>query len=603
VIHERAYCHARRAAWFGFFAALFVSLTAPINDPDFWWHLASGKWMWENRSLLQMDPFSVPFGQAAASPDSGFVLKQYWLAQLIHYGVYALAGFKALVLLRACVYTLMFALLRRILAGTGAGELLCAVLLAASAEVVLREVPYVADRPQMWSSLFAVLLIGILEALKRDRPWSRWALPALMLLWSNMHGGFLYGDLLIATLLLGSALTRSGHPAFFKVGALAILVSGLNPNGFAAVSYVAALLPSAGGSASRSPIAEMQSIFGHVRSLWAIPRWFPCLSALMLVSAGSWLLLAGRSGRRRLDLLLPYLLVTVMGVRAIRFLIMYVPVAALVTAANVAGVLEAVRAGWFVRIRRAAPWAALGVLALGVWRLAPAGIRETAFGGGPAYRAPAEKAAAFVKSRGLRGNVFNEYSYGGYLIWALAPANRVFIDGRVLSSSAYERYRIAMEDPKRPGSTIRNGARVPAYREIFEANNIELVITPGCDPPSGRLLDLPVALIQDPAWTPVYADANSLVFALSTPANRSLVRELRVTPGAIGDHLLALASASGRDAHSRGLPFWRNTMAYAYFLKGDRPRAIAWLDEYIALSPQDENARRTRAFLQEALRP
>jgi tetratricopeptide (TPR) repeat protein len=96
----------------------------------------------------------------------------------------------------------------------------------------------------------------------------------------------------------------------------------------------------------------------------------------------------------------------------------------------------------------------------------------------------------------------------------------------------------------------------------------------------------------------VYADNYSLVFVRATPENGPLIRELRVQPRAIGDHLEALASACARDPHASSLPYWRNTIAYAYFLKGDFPRAIAYLDEYIALAPQDETARRTRSALE-----
>jgi hypothetical protein len=41
-----------------------------------------------------------------------------------------------------------------------------------------------------------------------------------------------------------------------------------------------------------------------------------------------------------------------------------------------------------------------------------------------------EGAAGYIAAQGLRGNVFNEYSDGGYLIYRLAPRARVAVDGR-----------------------------------------------------------------------------------------------------------------------------------------------------------------------------
>jgi hypothetical protein len=42
----------------------------------------------------------------------------------------------------------------------------------------------------------------------------------------------------------------------------------------------------------------------------------------------------------------------------------------------------------------------------------------------------AEGAAGFIAAQGLRGNVFNEYGDGGYLIYRLSPRARVAVDGR-----------------------------------------------------------------------------------------------------------------------------------------------------------------------------
>lgn len=41
-----------------------------------------------------------------------------------------------------------------------------------------------------------------------------------------------------------------------------------------------------------------------------------------------------------------------------------------------------------------------------------------------------EKATQFIKNYNLEGNMFNEYGYGGYLLYHLYPNQKVFIDGR-----------------------------------------------------------------------------------------------------------------------------------------------------------------------------
>src|ERR1700726_4392224 len=39
-------------------------------------------------------------------------------------------------------------------------------------------------------------------------------------------------------------------------------------------------------------------------------------------------------------------------------------------------------------------------------------------------------ALAFMNARGLHGNVLSEFGWGEYLIWHVAPADKVFFDGR-----------------------------------------------------------------------------------------------------------------------------------------------------------------------------
>jgi hypothetical protein len=39
-------------------------------------------------------------------------------------------------------------------------------------------------------------------------------------------------------------------------------------------------------------------------------------------------------------------------------------------------------------------------------------------------------AVDFMKKHGLHGNILNNFDWGEYLVWHLAPGSRVFVDGR-----------------------------------------------------------------------------------------------------------------------------------------------------------------------------
>jgi hypothetical protein len=115
-----------------FFVALFFAYTTPACDTDCWWHLATGRWIVENRSLPHVDPFDFTSATFGASGQVRYQLTQYWLAQTSLYLSFLAAGLKGVVLLRGAVFTALFACLYRLLRRSGAGVLLSALLVASA---------------------------------------------------------------------------------------------------------------------------------------------------------------------------------------------------------------------------------------------------------------------------------------------------------------------------------------------------------------------------------------------------------------------------------------------------------------------------------------
>jgi len=69
--------------------------------------------------------------------------------------------------------------------------------------------------------------------------------------------------------------------------------------------------------------------------------------------------------------------------------------------------------------------------------------------------------------------MFNEYGFGGYLIWRLYPDKKVFIDGRALEPDVYDEYNLL-------AYAITAGSR--SYEDIIGKNNITYVIMPPLNP-------------------------------------------------------------------------------------------------------------------------
>ena len=590
------------------FAALFFNLTVPIFDPDFWWHLASGKWMWQHGALITGDPFTIdsPFKEPSLS--GSFVLRQYWLSQLIFYGAYAAAGYQGIILLGAAVFTLMFFFVYRLMREAGGNRVLSLLFLYAVVMVVVAEFGYIGTKPQMWSSLFALVIVWLLERLKRDVRWAFWAVPGLMLFWANLHGGFILGDAIIVIYLAGALISRTLTRRLLLVCLAAVLVSGLNPNGFSALvsapllGQLLTLMHIPGLEQMKvqtEAISETRSIFQHA-SMAGIIRQLPFFAGLMGVSLAGFLLNFRRLRLMRPEFLLLFLLVFVMGLRSIRFIVFFATIAPAITVANLRLFREGSGA---LRLTIPRPvTATLTLLVMGVMggRFAVNGLATTALGSDRLFASEFEKGADFIVKNRLAGNMFNDYNAGGYLIWRLAPEVKVFIDGRVLYGEVFSIFRSVVDNPFEPVPRFSNR---PNYDVALDFFKIDLVFIPGCDRVSGTLIKLAPALLDDPAWALVYDDENVLIFMRDSPRNHSFIQAHARPKSSAYRNIYSIAQSASASGHAAMMPNWKLSMAVAYAGIDNRAEALRWLAEYRSAAPDDKYAAELQRKLATGIAP
>jgi hypothetical protein len=579
------------------FTALFCSFTTPAFDSDFWWHLAFGRWMVEHGEVLRADPFDCTSAIFGASSQTRYQLTQYWLSQVLLYGAYLLAGLKGVVLLRAAVFTALSALLYRLVRRTGAGTLLSVLLLSLAVQAIARDLANVAARPQMWSSLFFVALLSILAELREGRRWARFALPPFMLLWANLHGGYILGVFVIVIAAAAAQLSRHAERRWILLVAVAsIAATGCNPAGFAAlISYP--LTRVSGAAPPAYGIFEEEPLFKYVR-VSSLPRVMPWLTAVFLLTFLTLLPRARTLLRERRDLLLLCLLTLGMGLKAKRFLVFFVLMACWLTAVNVAALRERLRQArrWpFDRAmppvaRRALTGAALVSLAAGYALVA---AQSSVFQPGVEYRHTTEGAADFLERSGFRGNIFNEYGAGGYLAWRLHPEAKVFIYGRMVYPGLLTLYQEVVNNPIQMVALGSSGAVQELYRKVFDEYAINAVIFPAGDLETGDALPLGLRLARDDAWALVYARPEALVFLRKTPELAAFAQHA-LPKSAIYDNQIAVALAASRSRHGVSSPIWRRSLVLGYYGLGRKREALAALDEYLALMPNDTNARQLR---------
>ena len=467
-------------------AAVFLLglFSTEMADPDSWWHLATGRYIVRNHRLPTPDPFAYTTAKAVpAYPGEDatrrFNLTHEWLAQAVWYAIYAAGGFPAVVLWKAVLLSLFCGLTGFITARRArSGWWGLAAALAAAALAI----EFAHDRPALLTYVFTAAFVAILESRRR-----LYLLPLLALVWANCHGGFFLGWIVCAAYALDALVRSSPNRRNIVIAGLtAVLVSALNPNGFASVATVLRY--------RQSPLQSTLIEWSRA-DLWGPPYAFDLLlyaAALSLVLSwrrvrlSDWLLFAAFAAAALLafrnelliGLLAPILIASYAPVDRLKPLLARAPARALpyaALAALAAGTAWGAARGSFFQLR-AADWSY------------PAG------------------AADFLLQRRISAPLFNTYEYGGYLIWRGLP---VFIDGRALSESVFQDYRYILGtppgDPRRDATLARYGVGAILVNS-FEYN-------------SGALYQLVPALAQpgQSAWHLVYEDAQSLLFLRDVP--------------------------------------------------------------------------------------
>jgi hypothetical protein len=191
------------------FIFLFWSLLAgplsnrPLADADIGWHIRTGQQILATHALPRTDPFS-----STMHGQTWFAWE--WLYDILLGVLHQACGLNGVVWLCALLVSAIFAWLLSLLLRRGTGLLLAVVLmLLAEAAATI----HLYARPHIVSWLFSLLWFVALErwegsANQRVAFWIPWFFPASMLLWVNLHGGWVFGIALLGIYAL-AALVES----------------------------------------------------------------------------------------------------------------------------------------------------------------------------------------------------------------------------------------------------------------------------------------------------------------------------------------------------------------------------------------------------------
>ena len=379
-------------------AAFALAVGLPASDPDTYWHLASGQWMIDHRAILRTDVFSSTVAGAPYSVGE-------WLGQVVLAQVFAIAGWMGLAIFAAAMVAIAAFFLARLSRREGAPAL--AALIVVVAALIVSKSRW-TDRPAIFTF---VLFPVVLELLYRARAGSRAslaAIPPLILLWANLHGGYAIGIGLVAAFALEALVRRRSDfaPLAFALVA-SVALSFLDPETFGATGAAAHVF-----APPRFITEELPPDVLEATGL---------VFALFVLATVAIALLRGGGGLLELLLIIPLLWLALSAQRHVMF---FVFAAAPFVAAGGARLYATISPR--SRSFAALPPRAAASLAL----LLCAGAVASVFGVPPDPDERAYPVGAVEALRSGGGVLLNEYAWGGYLIERV-PERKVFIDGRL----------------------------------------------------------------------------------------------------------------------------------------------------------------------------
>lgn len=197
-----------------------------LADGDTGWHIRNGEEILRCRCVPHVDAFA--FGTEGRP---WFAWE--WLADVIFALLRRAGGLKAVVLFAGIVIALMPSLLFRHMRWKGSG--LFASLGVAIVATGASSIHFLA-RPHIFTLLFTAISAWALDRDRRAPVGWIWALPALVALWTNLHGGFLVVFTLLGARMIESLCVRPWRPSRLRRQALltgaCVLATLLNPYGW-----------------------------------------------------------------------------------------------------------------------------------------------------------------------------------------------------------------------------------------------------------------------------------------------------------------------------------------------------------------------------------
>lgn len=170
-----------------FVATLLLGQRMVNIDGDLPRHILTGKSILLSGKLPYTEPFVYPY-------EAQQYTSHEWLTDIVFYLVFNTLGLEGLILLAAIILATAISMLQSSLSRTTG--MYIPVLFLTLWGCAITSINW-AVRPHIISMLFVVVFLVWVDKLARGKRIQLWYFPALMVLWSNLHGEFIAGILIL----------------------------------------------------------------------------------------------------------------------------------------------------------------------------------------------------------------------------------------------------------------------------------------------------------------------------------------------------------------------------------------------------------------------
>ena len=457
-------------------------------DGDLPRHLLLGQLIRETRSVPTTDTFSFRTEGFPAIPHE-------WLSQVALSTADDLMGLSGVVLLTAILITAVWAIVYQ--EATRRSNSLFINLFILTLGIAI-SIIHVLPRPHLFTYLFTALWILVLERITDGRPKLWWLLPALMLLWVNMHGMFVLGIIIWSIYLVGSWLenpsriwlTNPSSKSLLLGGFLSLLVTFLSPSGI----HIWESIISLGSNAYiTSRIPEYQSANFHMPETWP----FIILLGLTLIG------FARTANKTNWSHILLVSAFAAIALYTSRMLPLFAIVAVPITAKSLSELVQqefpesrfaAVEKNFSTMNSTSNGWVWLLVIVIAVTLIFSLGQTIDPGSVGNVFHEsffPVD-AVEWLNENPQNGHMFNEFDWGGYLLLKLSPQQQIFMDGHthIYGEALTREYETVI--------TQRDG-----WQDIFEKYQIRWAIVRTKSPVIDGLTEM--------SWSVIYQDDTSTI--------------------------------------------------------------------------------------------